>query len=486
MKKKILLAFILVFALTLRLKFFIGLNWSDDVNYVYLADQILKGKYKPSYMLSLRLMMIYPLALFFRVFGVSNLSATLYPLLTSLAEIVVVYTIAKLLFNDEVALTSAFILSIFPLHVIYATWIMPDVPLAFFLAFSVLLFLLAEKRNSKLLMLMSGMLGGMAYLLKLSGLMIFIFYFFIFLFKSFKRRKVELKYSLIFLGLFIILIAEGIFYYRMTGDFMLRYHRGFLYFSEKERLKHEFQTKFDFYPKVMFNLDNSYRFMFTNPYTYFGFFYFIVIISIIYFLKKKERKTMFPIAWFLIMFFYLQFGSMSFKEYIPMHRLTRHLTVLSAPSIILVSRFLQEKKFKRISIFLLTLLTLNFLYYIENIHYLQTGQVKDVLLIFDYLKEMPEKTIYSDPGTNGHLMFYFKFERNDIFRPINSLRCEEVRDSYVIVNATRAWVELKSLIESIPSCVRNPPENWKKVKVIKSDFLEYPFNLFDPVIYYVE
>jgi len=48
-KPEIWLIFILAFALSLRLHFFMGLDWSDDVSYVDVASRILKGTYHPSH-----------------------------------------------------------------------------------------------------------------------------------------------------------------------------------------------------------------------------------------------------------------------------------------------------------------------------------------------------------------------------------------------------------------------------------------------------
>jgi 4-amino-4-deoxy-L-arabinose transferase-like glycosyltransferase len=100
-KPEIWLIFILLFGLFLRLHFFIGLNWSDDVNYVDIANQILRGSYYPSYPKTLRLMIIYPIAFFFKIFGISNLSGALYPLICSLLSIISVFYFGKKIFGVD-------------------------------------------------------------------------------------------------------------------------------------------------------------------------------------------------------------------------------------------------------------------------------------------------------------------------------------------------------------------------------------------------
>lgn len=499
-KPEIWLVFIIIFALFLRLNFFIGLNWSDDVNYVYLANQILRGEYRPSYMVSLRLMMIYPLAFFFYLFGISNFTAVLYPLICSISSIILIFYLSKIFFNNEkIGLISAFLLSVFPLDVNYSTWIMPDVPLSFFIGLSVLFFIKGEMsknvtflniKKRYLFFILSGIVVGLSYLIKLPGLIIFLFYFTAWIYFSIKQRKIRLDFLLIILGFLMITTLEGVFYYITTKDPLLQYHSGFEYFSEKERLKYEFNTRFDYYPKVMFNLDNQNKYMWNNGYTYFGPFFYIVILSIFYFIYKKDANSLIIILWLFSIFLYMQFGTMSIKEYIPMHRLDRHLTVLTIPSILIVSRFIYldyKNKIKFfISITITVLLIVSFIYYSKNITRMQKAASEDMILLYELFKDLPKKKIYSDYGTNGHLMFYFKFTRNEDFKYVMNLKCDEIKDSYVIVNATRGWLDMENFKKELPLCVKNPPQNWKIIKVIESPTDVYPFNYYNPVVYYVE
>lgn len=491
---RILLIIILLIAIFIRLIFFIGLNWSDDVHYVHLASEILKGNYRPSHVASLRLMMIFPLALFFKIFGISEFSAVLYPLLVSIFNIIIIFYISKLLFNDKIAIISALILAFFPLDVNYATWIMPDLPIAFFTSLSAYFFIRSEYKEKKLnrkrlFLLLSGVFGGFAYLVKLSGLLIFVFFTSYYLIKSLYKKRIDYNLFFIFFGYLIIFLIEGTYYYISTGDFLLQIHSGFSYFAQKERLKYEFVTDFDFYPKIMFNLDHNYMYSWNNRYTYFGFFYYLVIISIIFIVMKKIKNAYVIILWLLSVFLYMQFGTMSISEYIPMHRLDRHLTVIEVPSIILFSVFIynfsKNKIRKAISIFIIIILILSFIGYIKNIYYFQKGAVEDTKRIFEFIRERPKKVVYSDWGTIGHLMFYFKFERNEYLRGLDYVKCEDIKDAYVVVNATRGWVEFWPMFQNYPSCALNPPETWQLLTVIRSNFSEYPYNIFDPKIYYV-
>lgn len=436
-------------------------------------------------------MMIFPLAFFFFLFGVSNFSGVAYPLLLSLGNIVLIFLLGRLLFDEKVGLIAALAMAFYPLDVNYATWIMPDVPIAFFTGLSVFLFLKSrkEKKRSKILSLLSGISVGLAYLVKLSGLTIFVFYISYFLINCvLKSKKIDSSFLFIYLGFFLVFFMEGLYYYVTTHDFLLRIHSSFEYFTKKERLKYEFVTDFKFYPMIMFNLDNKFRFMWWNLYTYFGIFYYLVVFSIIFLLIKRIKKSFVIILWFVTVFFYLQFGTMSFKEYIPMHRLDRHLTLVSLPSILLFSIFLTQNgnnvKYLPSTIILFVLCG-SFLIYISHICKIQRDATRDTKLIFEELKKLPKRVVYSDGGTIGHLMFYSEFKENHLYRILDFRDCDELKGSYVIVNATRGWIEFPEMLRKYPTCVFTRPKNWILIKTIKSDADSYPYDSFDPEIYLI-
>jgi len=70
-----------------------GLDWSDDVSYVDVASRILKGTYHPSH--PPRLMIVYPIAFFFKIFGINEFSGTMFSLICSILSIVLIYYFGK-------------------------------------------------------------------------------------------------------------------------------------------------------------------------------------------------------------------------------------------------------------------------------------------------------------------------------------------------------------------------------------------------------
>jgi len=176
---------IIIFALFLRLYFFVGLNGSSDVNYAKFAHDVLNSYfYIGNVVDALRPPSFYPIAFFYFLFGINEFSLVSYHLLTSIGSIVIIFYLGKYFFDEKTALLAALFLSFFPLNVIYATWALPDVPISFLSGLVILIFFKAKDKIKipsfgidlrKILFLLCGILIGFGYLHKVSGAIILLF-----------------------------------------------------------------------------------------------------------------------------------------------------------------------------------------------------------------------------------------------------------------------------------------------------------------------
>lgn len=490
-KPEVWLVLILIFALFLRLYFFVGLNFSDDQSYVYYASKIFQKDFNPTDNNGLRMGIYYPVGIFYFLFGINPISAILYQLISSLATIIVIFYIGKLLFNEKVGLLAAFFLSFFPLNVIYSTQTMGETPLALFTALSIFFFLKGERsKKNRIYFYLSGILIGISYLIRFSGLIPLLFLFGYFLY----TKKLRLNYTFIFLGLLSILLFEGIHYAIDNGDFFLRFNEVSGHYGAEDAIKNlGLNVNMDFYPKVMFVLDNSYSFMKGAKYfVHYGLFYYFVGLSAIFLLFKRKKESNILLIWLFSFFLYLQFGTMSFTSYVPIHRLARHLSVITVPSLLILSVFLNriflnKKRFIK-SLRYTTILIISMFLLVSSIYYIyyttdylreSTRDVRDIHL---FLKEELNKKIYTDTGTFHHLRFYFKFEKDNKIRILTkSTTLDELHDSYVIVNGTRGIIE-NPQFES--NYLRYPLEDWELIKTF-SNANKFIYGKFDPKIYYV-
>jgi hypothetical protein len=482
-KYEIILFLIIIFALIVRLVFFVGFDWSDSPIYAWLANRISSGDlHLERGLMDFRVMMYFPVALFFKLFGVNTYTATVWSLITSLGSIFIIYKIGELIFNKRTAIFSALLLSVFPIEIAYSTQLNPDVPLAFFIALSIFLFLKVEKskKKNKLFYVLIGILGGLAYLFKETGMIVFLFFPIYMIYK----RKIKLEYFFILIGLFIILFVESIYGFLFFNDFFARYHTVSEFYCEFFKPAHDLSG----FPRLAFNLDNNWKFMYWNKQLLFGFFYYFFLLGTIYFLFKKQKEVYVVLIWFLVFLLYMQFGFQCFNPLIPLHILERHFIILNIPATLIVSYFLDNlcrNKFLRVlSILFLSFLIITSLYFTKNIVKRFNIETIDFDVIYDYLKKQPVKVIYADEGTVTQLNFRYEYKRIDSIKDLQNVKsCDEIKDSYVIVDGQRPWIDNPSLSSRLPKCIYEPPENWELLTTIKSVNREGLSNR-DPKIYY--
>lgn len=161
------LAGVVFLAWALRALFYTGFFGSDEVTYVETAANIATGDWRASnYIGATRYGMNLPVALFIYLFGLSEASANLWPLLCSIGEVAVVFIMARWLWRTRVAVLSALLLALLPLHVHFAGRMMADPPLAFFLTVSVALLLRAAYSKNWLMFVAAGLAWGGVFWVK--------------------------------------------------------------------------------------------------------------------------------------------------------------------------------------------------------------------------------------------------------------------------------------------------------------------------------
>ena len=112
---------VVILALALRVLFYTGFFGSDEVTYVETAANIAVGDWRASsYIGATRYGMNLPVAMFIYLFGLSEASANLWSILCSVGEVAIVFIIARWLWSTRVAVVSALLLALLPLHVHFA------------------------------------------------------------------------------------------------------------------------------------------------------------------------------------------------------------------------------------------------------------------------------------------------------------------------------------------------------------------------------
>lgn len=487
-KAEFWLLLIVLFALALRLYFYIGLNLNDDLVYVNLAREIVVGKFQPhGWIFAERLAINYPIALSFFLLGFNDFSASLYILLCSLGCVVTAFYLGRLLFDKKTGLLSAFLMSIIPIDVLYSTTIVPDIPVAFFTFLSVYLFFRGERTGNKYyrFYILSGIALGVAWLVKSLAILLVLFFltyfiaeklikFDILCHKIKKTLFIRREYFFLMLGFLIVILLEGIFYLYWTGDFLQRFDTEIGIYTPDLR---GVNTNLNYYPDVLFTRNDVY-------FNFFGFFFQIFILASAYLIWKGERNAVIMVLWVFSLLIYMQYGTMNPIEFTLIQRIWRFLTVITMPVVITIAYFMVRYRIKIITFSILIFLLVTSIYFISNSAFYMKGTMSDFRLIADYLEKAPTKTIYSDYDTIGKLNFLLGYEKEDMLKNVVTIEnATQISDAYIIINASRGFVELADERNTLPEFMFGIPDNWTLVKTVEGfDFGAY--SRYDPVIYH--
>lgn len=507
-RPEIWLILILIFALVLRMYFFVGIGFNDDTYYLDFASKIYKGeKFIPPTTLTwgIRIGVYYPIVLFWKIFGINESSTSIYFILLSLGSVFISYLIGKELFNKKVGLIAAFLLAVFPLNIIYATQIGPDIPFQFLSALSVLFLIKSEKNQKMVYSILCGLLLGILYLFKSTIILLLpIFLFFVLInfykskikFKKYFTKKRAFNYFLILVGFLIIFNFQLIHFHDLSGQW---------FYGEKVRaysLTHDPNSNSNlmWYPNAMFNLQKG-LFEWIHNLPLFGFFYYFVILSTIYLIYKKDLSSIFLIFWFLFLFIFFEYGLQFYctkiMDYCLYARHPRFLSIFSIPAILLVSRFFNfdKKNWRRyLSIISILFLTLTSFYYTYQSHIFLRNGMGTVRESAAFIETLPLKNIYIPNSWDiSKLNFYFKYNKNYI-QKLKVYECGTIdcnngsydNGSYILDSYVITWIDPYTWINKgqYPEFMKNPPESWKLLKTI--DLENYGiFENYKTKIYYV-
>ena len=456
---KILLFSIVLFGLLLRLIFFSGMGASDDLAYSKFAINIDEGiDPDSSQTLATRLGIIYVTALSYKLFGINDFSSFLFALLTSVGSIILIFYFGKLLFNEKTGLIAAFLLSFFPLEVVYATKLFTDLPSSFFMALGVYLFLYSEIKSKfkfGLGYFLSGIFIGIGYFIREGVLLIALFFIIYILYK----RKIKKEYFIVPLGILAIFIIEALIFLTLTGDPLYgiqasQQHNAEVVIANNYWGRLDFPGGLFYYPYIILT---------SNLISYF---YIFIVIAIMYLLIYRRKETYAMMFWFLALLLYLSFGSASFSQYIPFRAVDRYLSIITIPGILLLAFFFTEKKYfiKKIvtllSLIFLLLASIGSVYVREDRNLL--NNLRD---LYPQLEQLG-KPIYIDSRSSDALDYISGYKNKIDIKPYpNNLG--DIEDVYVVINRgfIRGLKEANKKRE-FPEEINRPPDDWQVIKEI--------------------
>ena len=352
---------------------------------------------------------------------------------------------------------AAFLLSIFPLEVIYSTKLLTDMPSAFFMALGVYLFLYSEKKNKlKINYFLSGIFIGIGYIIRESVILIVLFFLLYVIYK----RGIKKEYFLVAIGFIIMFIVELISLYILTGN-------PFFKFTVIPDYLLESYILYDYFGRLNFPQG-----LFHYPYIILtniliSSFYILIFVSILYLIKVKKKETYLMLLWFIPLLLYLSFGSTSFTQYLPFVAKARYLTIITIPGMLLLAFFLMEKSHFIKRAVMPPALAILLLTSAVSVYWDDSGDLlSDLRDSYPTLSQFG-KTIYIDSRSIRALNYISGYENKLDLREYPD-DFASVEDAYIVINKEMIR-RLKEANKNriFPKETDNPPENWLLVKGVR-------------------
>ena len=505
----VLLAIILV-GVGLRLYCFRGMWGTDDGEYARLANAMARGnfgafvqenyvdKFNAPAQLPFRIGLIFPLAVLFRFFGVSETTLVFYPLVISVAGVAVAFLCGRFLFNVKAGLIAAALWSVLPIDVESANYFLPDGIASFYGSLGVLVILLMISSDAvgtfrKFLGgFVAGLLFGISWLSKESIVYLVPFCLILLAIDLRKNFKDALP---LWIGIAVasggVLSTEMLTHYVSNGDFFLHMH-------ETER-SHVQSKSYLFYEGSRFGwpVGGSHmkalikRLFLDGPSTIFlnPHFLFLPIVGLLaaaHAFYWRDRSFFIPALWMLTLAFMFNFASASFSSYTPLVLYDRYLHPLMLPATVLTAGFLTKliaadhqaapatthgERFFWGMVMACLVASTSLYFGFRQVRDVSTRrpiyEIRDVAAMVK-----SSERVYSDPLSSKALEFLWGYPQGMRIVNYEGMRAEDIEpNSFVLVDKVRLdWLKVnvsmwltKDYGYHEPEFASRPPESWKKV-----------------------
>ncbi len=478
-----LITCIIIGAAILRILLFNdGIRGSDAYLYAMSAHEIAQGTYNldilsPYY--ELRYVLLLPTAICYALFGVNDVSSSLYPLTASLLNIYLIFLLGKRLFNRGTALFAAFLTAIFPLDIMTATLLSPDSILPLLSSLAMLLYVIALTRPDRpsawQQYLLCGIVIGLAASVRITS---FFLFFALLCHCTLTSQESFIRQARIFaivsIGMALPFLSEAIYAYVQSGDILLRLHRTM---DAKESLNAlsapNILSTLMYYPKGMLGFE------LTGLATH-GFTWWFAIGGIVLAWKRHIRHFPLLLTWIGVPLF----GYICIALLTPLAIDYRLLSIASPPMLLfsgyclasLMNRFLRNQN-RLLLALLLAGLTAMHAYGAARIGQNIEDDAAPYIAVANLLKEKPCRNIYvHHPRWPLFLKYYLRYNECSKYENIMKYSRKEIlrlKNGVVIIHPRYMEADTigrplgqKSVLSEL---VKNPPDNWKKVLSYKGN-----------------
>ena len=310
---------ILLLATGLRARALSGEMGPDSTVYAQYAWNLLHGDFSlgNSNQYTHRLPVFAPVSLFYAVGGVGRVTTAAWPLLLSLVGIATAFWLGRRLFGSAAGVIAALVLATLPLDAIEAGRLMPDVVMGSLIGLSGAVWMGARDRG-RLAGVASGILVALAAGVRPYSLLMLP----LFVADAWATPDRRRRLLWVALGIVIVLVPGGIAYAVQTGDPLYRLHVISGLYSSGVLGE---GARFEYYPRLI-----------RMPWHETGLHPLLLVGCVLLCLPRPGPERARLLLWLGAFFGFLQFGSMSLTEWVPILKRIRFLTPLSLPAAVLV------------------------------------------------------------------------------------------------------------------------------------------------------
>lgn len=321
----------------LKVVYFSGLCQADDFSYGVYAYSFFRLPLPWDMTLdfrALRLALLLPVSVLFRIMGTSEFAAVLYPTIVSFGTLLLVFAIGRRVAGTAAGLFAAGVFAIFPGDVIYGTMLLPDVLAPFYMTAAVWAFLKGDASSGRAQWWWLG--AGVSMFLAFNARENSYWFLFFFLPFAFDAARWKKGLWAAAAGFAVPIVMLYSFYALKSGDFFYNLH-----VAESQRdplLKSGYIPRnadnwlrcLQFMLPAIRELPNGERMWASSL---FGWTFYLGIPCVAYAALKglfaRNRWLLAVSWWFLAGYLFLEFGSISFDRYQMMLKLPRFLITIT-------------------------------------------------------------------------------------------------------------------------------------------------------------
>jgi 4-amino-4-deoxy-L-arabinose transferase-like glycosyltransferase len=446
-KKSAWIAITLVIFCGLAVRAFLfngGIRGSDAFAYAQYAHDIATSGYDISQIKNFygfRYILLIPTALSYYLFGVNDISSSLFSLLCSLLNIVVIFVIAKRIFNLQTALLAAILLVFYPLDIASATLLGPDSAIPLLSSLAVLCYLMVDDEVDGSKRVYFFLFAGLFIGLSMSARLTSVFLYGVLCIDQVIRRRRAVPVLWILLGLMIPIAAEALYYYSLTDDALYRIHQIAHLAGLVKGLDPDAIVSLWFYPKVMFGFD-------LKGLACYGFTWWMVAAGFVWASSKRDGRVLFLAIWLLLPFLGFEFGTQSLNEMIPIMKNYNYLSLITGPAVIMAAYFLvnfgeflsSKVNLQHVSILAMLVIVIAGTngYGAYRLSLNLKDDAAPYIVVADYLKIHQAKIVYTHHSRWPLFLNYFlRYPDNLDFRDLNKLTQTEMKrlsGAYIILH----------------------------------------------------